>query len=387
MRTEKLYETDSHLRAFSARVLSCAREPDGSRYRVMLDRSAFFPKEGGQECDLGQIGTAQVEEVLILGGELIHYTDAPVGGEVDCRLDWPRRFRNMQYHTGEHILSGLIHREFGGENVGFHLGLSEVTCDFSLPLGEEQLEELCRMANRVIAENRSVTAKIYQSLRDLEGIPYRSKLEIQQDIRLVTIEGVDVCACCAPHVSFTGEIGMLSIVRAERIRQTTRLYLRCGAQAIEDFLQKQGQLRQISALLKTPQSAAFEAVSELLGKNRKLSEEIGKLRRQAVLSRLNDLPEKAETLVEWFEQADPADLMAFINEAKSRVTRLCAALTQREDGSSFYVLFCPGEESGFFFREANRVLGGKGGGKNGMAQGAFSASRQEITAYLENGHL
>ena len=208
MMTEKLYELDSYIKTFSATVLECV--PRGNGYAVRLDRTAFFPEGGGQAADTGMLGGVTVTDAQIVDGAIWHYTSAPlsVGDTVEGVLDWNTRFSRMQHHTAEHIVCSIAHRWHGMSNVGFHLGSEDVTLDLSGELTREQINAIEDEANRVVWSNVGVVATI-PSAEELATLTYRSKKELDGDVRLVTIDGVDCCACCAPHVARTGEIGII----------------------------------------------------------------------------------------------------------------------------------------------------------------------------------
>ncbi|MBR5754064.1 MAG: alanyl-tRNA editing protein, partial [Clostridia bacterium] len=249
-RTEKLYDADAACRAFSARVLSCG-PADGTpgRYAVVLDRTAFFPEGGGQYADTGTLQedkadceTPQTPAVRVLDvqisedGVITHYCSGPVtpGTQVTGTLDWEQRYVRMQNHTGEHLVSGTVHRLFGLDNIGFHLGDGDVTCDFNGLLSEEQLRDVERVVNRAVWENVEVLCD-YPDPAVLKDLDYRSKLELTEEVRLVTIPGYDVCACCAPHVARTGEVGLIKLVGAEKAHGGTRVHLLCGPWALDDY--------------------------------------------------------------------------------------------------------------------------------------------------------
>ena len=225
--TEKLYDKDSHLKEFTGTVLSCKKT--GEKYAVTLNRTAFFPEGGGQQSDRGYIGGAYISDVQIKNGEILHFADKPlsVGQAYDCKLDFDFRFRNMQNHSGEHIISGIVHRLYGFNNVGFHLG-AEMTMDFDGELTRRQLDEIEDLANKAVCENLPVKA-YYPTDEELKQLDYRSKLDLKENVRIVEIKGVDVCACCAPHVKATGEIGIIKILDFEKYKGGVRLIVKCGA--------------------------------------------------------------------------------------------------------------------------------------------------------------
>ena len=256
--TEKLYDKDSHLKEFSATVLSC--EKSGENYSVILDKTAFFPEGGGQESDRGDIGEAAVLDVRIVSGEIIHCTDRPlnIGEEYACTLNWDRRFRNMQNHSGEHIVSGIVHRLYGLNNVGFHLG-AEMTVDFDGAISREQLLEVERLANKAVFQNVPIRA-YYPDEKELKALDYRSKLELTENVRIVDIKGYDLCACCAPHVKKTGEIGLIKILDSFKNKGGERIFIKCGIDALDDYNDKYLNVQKISNLLSVKQYEAALAV-------------------------------------------------------------------------------------------------------------------------------
>ena len=209
--TVRLYENNSYIKTFDAVVLSC-EEKDGA-YFIVLNQTSFFPEGGGQYADKGTIGEATVLDVQIKDEIITHKIDKPinVGESVTCKIDWDTRFSRMQHHTGEHIVSGVIHNIYGYNNVGFHLNDHIVTLDTDGPLNEQDIAKIELEVNKVIYANKKINV-IYPSASELSNYDYRSKLDITENVRLVEIEGVDLCACCAPHVAQTGEIGIIKII-------------------------------------------------------------------------------------------------------------------------------------------------------------------------------
>ena len=250
--TERLYELDSYCRRFTAVVEAC--EPMGEGYGVRLDRTAFFPEGGGQAADGGTLNGIAVIDVQIVDGDIWHYTAAPltIGDTVEGLLDWGTRFSRMQHHTAEHIVCGIAHRWHGLENVGFHLGSEDVTLDLSGELTREQLDAIEEEANRVVFSNVAVTATI-PAPEDLDSIPFRSKEGLSGPVRLITVEGVDCCACCAPHVGRTGEIGLIKLLDFIRYKGGVRIHLLAGAAALADYRMRYTQSAEISAKLSVKQ--------------------------------------------------------------------------------------------------------------------------------------
>ena len=230
----KLYENDSYIKNFSATVISC-EEKDGA-FLVVLDKTAFFPEGGGQDADKGVINGIEVFDVQIKDDIIYHKLEKnlEIGATVECSIDWDTRFSRMQNHTGEHIVSGLINIIFGYNNVGFHMNDSLVTFDVDGPLTDDDIKLVEKKANQAIYANNSINA-IYPTPEELDNYDYRSKLDITEGVRLVEIENTDLCACCAPHVAKTGEVGIIKIISYIPYKKGTRIEMLCGSLALEDY--------------------------------------------------------------------------------------------------------------------------------------------------------
>ena len=378
--TEKLYDLDSHLREFTARVISC--EQDGKRWAVRLDRTAFFPEGGGQAADTGFLGSARVLDVQEDAGDILHYTDGPLGaGEtVTGTLDWQQRFRRMQNHSGEHILSGLVHARYGYRNVGFHLGDGDVTVDFAGELSREQLDELETAVNLAIAENVTVQAW-YPSPEELAALDYRSKLELTENVRLVRIEGYDLCACCAPHVSRTGEIGSLRILDFMRHRGGIRLHMLCGLDALEDARMRYRATLAISGLLSVPQADTPAAVERTLRELEETRQALAGEKRRWLKLRSDALPETEANLCIFEEDLDPVSLRELVNAGMEKTPGICAAFTG-QDGDWKYIIGSRKVDLRSLAKEINAAIGGRGGGRPEMIQGSCTADRKQIEAYF-----
>ena len=229
--TQKLYETDSYVQTFAAQVLACTPVQGG--FAVVLDRTAFFPEGGGQPCDTGTLGAARVLAVHTDGSTVTHTTDAPltVGGTVEGCIDWPARLDAMQQHTGEHILSGTLHRLFGAENVGFHIGTPYVRMDTSIPLTAAQLAQAEAEANAAVRADTPVRCWVPDP-ETLAHTEYRSKKALDGDVRLVEAGG-DCCACCGTHLARTGEVGLIKIISYAHYKSGMRLAVACGQRAYD----------------------------------------------------------------------------------------------------------------------------------------------------------
>lgn len=379
-KTEKLYEKDSYLSAFSATVLSCREGKSG--YEILLDRTAFFPEEGGQTADTGTLGDAAVTDVRLMAGEIVHITDKPLaeGSTVGGEIDFPVRFRKMQNHTAEHMFSGICHRMWGVANVGFHLGSRDVTVDFDRELSRECLMEAERQVNAAILRCLPVTAEVPPP-EVLAATAYRSKLALTEGVRLVTVGDVDVCACCAPHVKNTGEIGLFKVLEAIRYKGGVRVHVKAGWDALEDYDRRFDTTWAAGALLSAPSEEFLPALERLLEENRSLAFSLRAAKKEALIARLSGV-EKTEGNLLWFEEEADGDLMqAAVNLLLPKADGLVAVFAGKEGAYRF----CIGSRTvdlSAASRPLLSAIGGKGGGSREMLRGSSSATRAQIEEFF-----
>ncbi len=379
MYTRKLYYEDAYMRVFESKVLACEKAKNG--WAVVLAATAFFPEEGGQEADKGVLGGVRVLDAREKDGVILHTTDGPlpVGRVVTGQIDWPDRFRKMQTHTGEHIVSGIIHRKYGFDNVGFHLGDDGCTVDVSGELTREQLDQVEREANEVVWRDAAVTAR-FPLACELARMEYRSKLELTHDVRIVTVEGVDQCACCAPHVSSTGQIGCIKLLDFMRHRGGVRVWMKAGPDALADYQGRYADTLKISGLLNTPQSDIAAGAEKLLAQRDELKREIAGLRRQEA-ERLAAALEPTAGDILLFVQSDEDGMRALVNAGMEKAGGVCAVFSGRERDWRF-VMGSKQTDMRAFLREHGQELGAKGGGQSQMVSGRCQATRAELEAFF-----
>jgi len=380
-RTIKIYETDSHCREFTAEVLACAAAENG--YEIILDQTAFFPEGGGQMCDTGMLGGCRVKSVYEKEGVIAHLADAPLeeGARVSGVIDWAARFDRMQGHSGEHIVSGLIHGRFGLNNVGFHLGSTDITLDFDGMLTRDELDEIEAAANRVVWQNLPILAE-YPDEETLRDLPYRSKLELTENVRIVTIPGVDMCACCAPHVRSTGEIGLIKLTECIRYKGGVRIHMLCGERALADYAAKYAQAAAIGTRLSCKNNELNEAVLRLEDELARQKQENMGLKKELILRTAEALPQTCGNLVLFNAVPDKSLLRDFANAALPRCTKVCAVFFGDDQHGWQYVLASAEINLRDFAKGFNAALQGKGGGKPDMISGSLAASQAEIERYL-----
>jgi alanyl-tRNA synthetase len=381
--TERLYYADSHTAEFSAVVLECGETESG--FAAVLDRTAFFPVGGGQPADTGFIGDVPVTDVRESGGRILHFVSAPleIGREYKCAIDWKQRFSRMQQHSGEHIVSGLVHKLYGYDNVGFHMGEQCVTIDFSGELSWDELAGIEELANAAVTDNLPVTA-CFPPPGELASMEYRSKKELSGDVRIVTIPDVDVCACCAPHVKRTGEIGIIKFTDCMRHRGGVRIGLLCGKAAYEDYRRKLDSVAQISAALSAKRENVSEAVSRILDENEKLRIRCGELGRELVKTRLNTLGESDGNICVFDTMLPEPARIDFVNGAAEKCAGVAALLSGSDREGYRYVIASRRVDLKAAAGTINRGIDGRGGGSRELIQGSAAKTLAEITDFFSN---
>ena len=381
--TTRLFDLDSHLRAFDATVLSCEPGKDGT-YLVIPDRTAFFPEAGGQPADTGTLGDARVLEVQEKAHDvLVHVVDRPlpVGGMVHGELDWEPRLRKMQNHSGEHIISGLVHKFHGFQNTGFHIGSQDVTLDFDGVIEREELRRIEYLANVAVAENVAVTAE-YPDPALLPEMEYRSKLELTENVRIVTIEGYDCCACCAPHVKRTGEIGMIKLLDYIHYKGGIRIHMQCGLDAWDDYNEKYDNVAAIAASLSVKQQDAAMGVARLQEALAQQKQTITALKKELVQAKLQAIP-AGEAGILLFEPTLDMDGLRAMAEGTAAVRGGISIVFSGSDKTGYqYAAAAKNADLRSFAKEMNAALSGRGGGSPLMVQGSVKASEKEICAWV-----
>ncbi|MCQ2483730.1 MAG: alanine--tRNA ligase-related protein [Clostridia bacterium] len=380
MKTIKLYDEDSHLYNFEAEVISCEKSDD--KYIIVLDRTAFFPEGGGQKSDTGFIEKSAVTDVQIRNKIIYHYADSPVeaGQRVKCGIDERRRFRHMQNHSGEHIFSGIAHTLYGCENVGFHLG-DEVTVDFDIELNEAQIRRIEAKANEAVCKNLKITAE-YPDSKTLSTLDYRSKLELTEDVRIVTVDGIDVCACCAPHVSYTGEIGIIKVLNFMRHRGGVRIFIKCGLDAFEDYCIKCNNLARISTALCAKQNEAADVFDKFSNDTLELKQKLTKLSKELAALKAQSIEDTDGNILLFEDECDMPTLRTAVLDGAKHAGGICAGFSGNDKNGYIYVASSQNIKLRAMSKEINTVLNGKGGGSDELIQGSVKATRTEIEKYF-----
>ena len=379
----KLYYDSAYIKEFEAQVLSCQEGKKG--WEITLSATAFYPEGGGQPADTGILGNVRVPDVHEKDGQVVHYTDGPlpVGEMVRGVIAWDRRFQHMQEHSGEHLVSGLIHQRFGYDNVGFHMGTDEVTIDFNGTLEWADLMAIEEKANGMIWENLEISA-VYPEKDELDAMEYRSKKELTGAVRIVSIPGGDVCACCGTHVERTGEIGLVKFLSMIHYKGGVRISLLCGKRAVEDYERKRDQVQRISVLLSARPGEIARAVEKLKDEEAKLQEKLVAAYDKLLASEVRGIKEGDGDIFILEPDFEAIQLRHLVNRLlEEKKGRTVLALGGATEGSFLYVLGSRDGDMRRLSRELNGLLNGRGGGSAQMAQGTFFATKDQLQAILK----
>ncbi len=380
--TEKLFYEDSHMITFSAIVTAC--EKVGDYYEAVLNRTAFFPEGGGQYADTGLLDGVKVLDAHERDGVIYHKVERelPVGKQVEGAIDWEERFSKMQHHSGEHIVSGIVNALYGYDNVGFHMGKDAVTMDFNGVLSKEQLREIEHKANEAVVKNLDIQV-LYPSKEELAKIQYRSKIEIEGQVRIVVVPGYDTCACCAPHVSQTGEIGLIKLIGVQNYKGGVRVSMLCGFRAIADYEKKSESTKCISVMLSAKEDEIVDEVA-------KLKEELGVQKGKVVEMQKTLLQYKVEAIAEGqplvviFESELSGDApRELVNLLLAKGTGVGAVFAETGDNQYRYVLGSKTTDVRPLAKMLNEKFDGRGGGKPEMVQGSVSGNADAIREAVE----
>lgn len=383
----ELFYTNPYLREFDATVVACTEGKKG--FEVVLDNTAFYPEGGGQPADLGTLGEAKVSDVRRQNGVIVHFTDKTleVGATVHGVLDWERRYDNMQNHTGEHVLSGVINHAFGYENVGFHMHDDAITIDMDGPMTDDDVKAMEKAANDMIKADIAVDIS-FPSAEERAAMGFRSKKELTGKVRIVNIPTADCCACCGTHVKSTQEVGIIKVLSASKHRGGTRIEFVCGDRALRDFTKKHDEVIKASRLLSVKPDEVAAAVEKTLQTLVARDERIAQMNQRYFEMKTTMLPADQTILTLFEEGLTPFELKLFATQVaeskKAQVTALLAPAAAA-DGTVVYNYVIAWDDARL--REAsktlNQRLNGRGGGKD-MVQGSFKAARAEIeTAIAE----
>ena len=380
METRKLYYVDCHLCRFSAKVLQCEETEKG--FAVILDQTAFYPEGGGQAADTGTLGNVRVLDTREQGEAIVHFCNGPLaaGETVEGQIDYAARFDRMQQHTGEHIVSGLIHAQYGYHNTGFHMGTESTTIDFDGVIPAEDLPELEAAANAAVWQDLAVRCWV-PTPEELETVVYRTKRALPWPVRIVEVPGFDTCACCGTHTARTGEVGLVKLFSAIPFRSGTRMEMACGKRALAILNTAYEQNKLVSQAF----SAKIQETGEAA---RKMNELLA-----AQKYRITGLERMIFAAIA-AGYAGAGDVLHFeegldnnaVRELADTIAETCggtAAVFSGEDGNGY--AFCLVTRNGDLRqlgRDMTKALSGRGGGKPNCQQGRVGCQKTDIQAFF-----
>ena len=398
MKTTRLFDQNSHLYTFTAAVLSVEVGKTPDTLSVVLDATAFFPEGGGQYPDKGSLAGCPVTDVQEKNGVIIHTVSLShlngeshpfaVGATVQGELDTATRFSRMQNHSGEHIISGIVHRLYGYKNVGFHLGDGDVTLDFNGVLTRDQLDAIEEEANAIVAANLPVKA-YYPDPAELSTLTYRAKLDLTEGVRIVRIgrsdAPKDLCACCAPHVDCTGEIGLIKLLDFIHYKGGVRIHMLCGSWALADYRRRYTAVATMAAAMSVKQEEVVTGFDRLRAEVEEKKQTISALRAKLEAHTLAAITPTEGSLCLFDEGMDALEMRRLLNAAVGKCGRLCGVFSGNDESGYRYVIG-RGDASidlKKMVKEINTALSAKGGGSSEMLQGSCTATRAEIEAFFE----
>ncbi|MBO5342173.1 MAG: alanyl-tRNA editing protein [Lachnospiraceae bacterium] len=395
--TQLIYEEDAYAKVCKAKVLECkevqrkTEDKDALLYGIVTDCTVFFPEGGGQPADEGTLAGEKVVDVQREDGKVYHYVAKAFtpGEEVELAIDFAVRYRRMQNHSGEHLFCGLLHKMYGYENVGFHMSGDCLTVDVNGVLTAEDMKKLEKLANEGVYANAPITAVYPETPDEME---YRSKLDLKEEIRVVIIENYDACACCAPHVRSTAEIGLIKVMDFMSHRGGTRFTLKCGGDAVDDYGILHDEIGQLMRIFSSKREECHLAAARVSEQLKDQHETITALKRQITALHMDKMhedvrnhPDKTVHMI--FDEAlDEVQMRTLINEGVTIVSGVVAGFMGKDGEGYRYII---GKNEGVekpdlreLAKSLNGALSGRGGGSPKMIQGSVAATREEIEAFM-----
>lgn len=381
--THRIYYDDSCVFDFDAKVIGCEKDVTGN-FAIVLDRTAFFPESGGQYGDCGFIGSSHISNTKERNNVIFHMADRPVevGLTLQCKIDRDARFIKMQNHSGEHIVSGLIYSRFGIENVGFHLGHYDVTMDFNKKISREQLDCIEEAANDVVYRNLPIEI-FYPDEDELAKLSYRSKLDITDNVRIVKIGDVDTCACCAPHVRMTGEIGIIKLLDYAPYKGGTRVHMLCGKWALSDYGKRYSNLSEIAALLSSKSDETSEKFKFFLNEKKQLELKLSMLKKSNVALKAEKLLPDSEGNIIVFEVTEADVMQDYVNVLLAKCENIAAVFSGDDKNGYNFIIASEKTDLKSMLPEFFSTFNVKCGGSKSMIRGFICAEKAKIIDFTK----
>ncbi len=379
--TKRLFDADAYQTKFVATVLSCKEiiENKEKKYQVILDQTLFFPEEGGQSADQGMIQNSKVLDVQIRDNIITHTLEQniPAGSTVEGEIDWNHRFYNMQQHTGEHIFSGLVHAQFGYDNVGFHLSDQVVTMDFNGMLSDTEVRKIEQQVNECIVKDLPLEVSFPQK-EELQKMEYRSKIELTGQVRIVAVPGYDICACCAPHVKSTGEIGILKVVNTQNYKGGIRIFILCGFRALADYQEKLDNVLSISKMLSAKPELVAEATQKIKNDLGAVRQELIAAKQELMMYKITQIPEQVVNVCLFEKEAEAGILRMAVNTLVQKHTGFCGVFVGTDETGYRYMVGIGEGDAREIENHLKEEFQAKGGGSAEMIQGSLQGTAEKI---------
>ncbi|NOU82079.1 hydrolase [Paenibacillus sp. LMG 31459] len=382
--TKKLYYDSAYLNEWSTTISGSVEREDG--IYVTLAETAFYPHGGGQPCDTGYIGELPVLDVVLEDNEVLHkVAQLPDQAEVNCRLDWNRRFDHMQQHSGQHLLSAVFRDLYQAMTLSFHLGSDYATIDIGLPeLSAAQMAEAEQEVNRQIYLNRSIVS-YFVTAEEMARLPLVKLPKVTEDIRIVEIEGVEHNACGGTHVASTGAIGMIKLLRSEKQKGNIRITFKCGSRALDEFNDNVRILGQLSARFNTGKDEIIDRIEKWEHEQKLVQTELAALKEQNDIYLARELISALEPgsgLITHISDTRPLKDLQSLAVKLTALTDLPVLLLSAVENK--VVLAHSGSADlscGAFFKAHLSEYQGKGGGSDKLAQAGFPAWEAAVAFY------
>lgn len=374
-----LFYKDAYIKEFDSIVKEVIEEKD--KIKVVLDNTAFYPEGGGQPSDTGYMNDVKVIRVEEKNNTIYHIVDkkVDVGQEVKCKIDFDNRFANMQAHSGEHIVSGIICKKFSATNVGFHIGKDVITMDFNVLISEEELRTVEKEANYAVCKNIEIKSTIY-SPEDVKNISYRSKKELNENVRIVDIDGYDRCACCGTHVKYTGEIGIIKLLKVEKYKAGVRIYMLVGQKAIDDYTNKYMQINNISTLLSLKLDEVYDGVVNLSKEIEGLKKERSALKNELLNHELENIKMEKAILIEK-DNLEMLDMKNFCTKLLKKEPELAGVFSNDK-----FIIMSDKVDLKDLINNLKKDFDIKGGGNSNLIQGQVNDNIKDIIIKIKSDY-
>lgn len=388
---DRLFYKNQYLKEFEAKVIEVKEFEN--KYHIVLDRTAFFPGGGGQQCDLGHIDFKEVLDVYEKSKKIYHVVneEIKVSSIVKCKIDWDRREDGMHQHLGQHVLSGCFFKLFNANTVSIHLGKEISTVDIIGQLDEEEVRKAEILANEVIRKGLGVNFLV-PSKEELKTMNLRRDLpNTEEDIRVVEIEDLDINACCGVHPSKTSDLRMIKIKRFEKNKGNTRIEFLAGQRAVDDSLNKDKVIRDICNYLSSNEDEALNGIRNLRAsleeiklEKKKLEEELLEYEVKSLLLEA-DVNNKSKIINKIFTDKSVEYAAKLANKLSEKDNVICLFAIKNKEKANIVLSSSKSIENinmGQIFKEFANTINGKGGGSKTLAQGIGELDR--IEEFLNN---